>query len=179
MPLDRNHLLRVLVAERGPLLGFMFTVCRDRDLAEDMFQNLVVITSKSEPIVESREQFMSWARTTARYGLYNVMRKQRRQIPLTEHVVELLEDEWSATLQNRGSSQIDALEDCLQSLTPNVQELLKLRYDKGLTCEEVAHTLRRKLNAVHVALSRAYRVLAQCIETRLESEGGIHGRTSA
>jgi RNA polymerase sigma-70 factor (ECF subfamily) len=174
MMLDRNHLLRVLVAERGPLLGFMYTVCRDRDLAEDMFQNLVVITTEPLPEVETREQFIAWARTTARYGLYNAMRKQKRSIPLNEQVLDALEEEWDEIARHRGSMQADALEQCLRSLTPNVRNLLWLRYEKGLSCEEVAGTLNRRLNAVHVALSRAYRVLAQCIQGRLALERGTH-----
>jgi RNA polymerase sigma-70 factor (ECF subfamily) len=178
MPLDRNHLLKMLVAERGRLLGFMYTVCRDRELAEDMFQNLVVITTEHSPEVETREQFFSWARTTSRYGLYNAMRKQRRAIPLTDSVLTFLEDEWEAAYRDRGSSQADALEECMRSLTPNVRNLLWLRYDMGLTCAEVAEKLNRRLNAVHVALSRTYRVLAQCIEQRLASQGGSRGRNA-
>jgi RNA polymerase sigma factor (sigma-70 family) len=175
MQLDRNHLLKMLVAERGPLLGFMYTVCRDRDLTEDMFQNLVVITTEHSPSVETREQFFSWARTTARYGLYNAMRKQRKSVPLSDNVLTSLEDEWDIISRDRGSSRADALEDCMHSLTPNIRNLLWLRYDRGLSCAEVAEKLNRRLNAVHVALSRTYRVLAQCIERRLASEGGSRG----
>jgi RNA polymerase sigma-70 factor (ECF subfamily) len=175
MPLDRNHLLKILVAERGPLLGFMYTVCHDRDLAEDMFQNLVVITTEHSPDVETREQFFSWARTTARYGLYNAMRKRQKSIPLREEILSFLEDEWDVTSRDPGSSKADALEECLRSLTPNIRNLLWLRYDRGLSCAQVAETLNRRLNAVHVALSRTYRALAVCIEQRLASEGGNRG----
>jgi RNA polymerase sigma-70 factor, ECF subfamily len=164
--------LKMLVAERGPLLGFMYTVCRNRDLAEDMFQNLVVITTEHSPNVETREQFFSWARTTARYGLYNAMRKQRKSVALSENILSCLEEEWDIISKDHGSSRADALEDCMQTLTPNTRNLLWLRYDRGLSCAEVAQKLNRRLNAIHVALSRTYRVLAQCIEHRLASEGG-------
>jgi RNA polymerase sigma-70 factor (ECF subfamily) len=178
MALDRNHLLKMLVSERGSLLGFMFTVCHDRDMSEDMFQNLVVITTEHSPEVETREQFFSWARTTARYGLYNVMRKQRKSIPLSDNVLTFLEHEWETACRDRGSLQADALEKCMRSLTPNIRNLLWLRYERGLSCAEVAKTLNRRLNAVHVALSRTYRVLAECIEQKLASEGGAHGRNA-
>jgi RNA polymerase sigma-70 factor (ECF subfamily) len=174
MALDRNTLLKLLVAERGPLLGFMYTVCRDRDLAEDMFQNLVVIATEHQPVAQTREQFLSWARTTARYGLYNTMRKQRRSLPLDEDVIYSLEEVWQARSRVTGSSKVEALERCLRSLTPNVRNLLWLRYDKGLSCEEVASELKRNMNAVHVALSRAYKVLAECIQSRLRTGGGVH-----
>jgi RNA polymerase sigma-70 factor (ECF subfamily) len=174
MALDRNSLLKLLVSERGPLLGFMFMICRDRDLAEDTFQNLVVITTEHQPNVETREQFLSWARTTSRYGLYNAMRKQRRSMPLNEEIIDLLEEEWVAGSRHTGTSKVDALEQCLPSLSPNVRNLLWLRYDRGLSCEEVAGTLNRKMNAVHVALSRAYKVLAECIQSRLQVREGTH-----
>ena len=172
MPLDRNTLLRYLVAERGPLLGFMFMVCRDRDMAEDMFQNLVIVMTEHQPVVETREQFLSWARTTSRYRLYNAMRDQRREVPLNTDVISTLEKVWNSSSKFSGAAKGDALEQCLRRLTPGVRNLLWLRYEQGLSCQEVADALNRKINAVHVSLSRTYKVLAECIQRRVMASEG-------
>lgn len=175
--LDKNDLLRLLVAERGPLLGFVYSLCRDRDLAEDVFQNLVVLTSEKQPTVSGREHFLSWARTAARYEVNNAMRKRHRTIPLDPEVIDLLERQWDeADRQQTGPALAEALGHCLDRLTPNVRRLVRLRYDQGLTGDALAAAMDRTLNAVHVALSRAYRTLAGCIEARVgATEGGRHG----
>lgn len=50
-------------------------------------------------------------------------------------------------------------------LAPEVQQLLALRHDRGLSCEEIAQELGRPLGSVTKMLSRAYEQL----RTRLES----------
>src|SRR5271154_3867430 len=94
MPLDKNSLLRLLVAERGPLLGFLYSLARDRDLAEDCFQNLVVLISEKQPEVHDRQHFLAWVRRAARYEMNNALRKRQRTIPLDERVLEVLEKQW-------------------------------------------------------------------------------------
>jgi RNA polymerase sigma-70 factor, ECF subfamily len=175
MPLDKNSLLRLLVAERGPLCGFLYSLARDRDLAEDCFQNLVVITSEKQPEVHDRQHFLAWARRAARYEMNNALRKRRKTIPLDDKVLEVLEAHWQLADKQVGPSAADALQKCLGSLTPNVRNLVRLRYEEGLTGEELARTLNRTLNAVHVALSRAYRMLAECIDSRVLAEGKSDG----
>jgi RNA polymerase sigma-70 factor len=171
-PLDRSDLLRLLVAERGPLLGFIHSIARDRDIAEDVFQNVVIITSEKCPTVENREHFLSWARTVARYEVRTISRKQRRTVALDDAVMDALESEWNQVDRGSGPALAEALERCLGRLTPNIRNLLHLRYHRELTGEALAKSLNRKTNAVHVALSRAYRFLGECIERQLAREGG-------
>ena len=178
MAMDKNDLLRLLVAERGPLLGFIASLARDRDLAEDVFQTLVVLTSEKQPAVSSREHFLAWARTAARFEVNNALRKRKRTVPLDDHVVDLLEQQWTAADRQGGPALAEALEHCLGGLTPNVRNLLHQRYEKGLSGEALARSVDRKVNAVYVALSRAYRLLADCIEARVAvtAEGGRRDR---
>jgi RNA polymerase sigma-70 factor (ECF subfamily) len=176
MPLDKNSLLRVLVAERGPLLGFLYSLARDRDLAEDCFQNLVVIISEKQPVVNDRQHFLAWARRAARFEMNNALRKRRKTIPLDDKVLEALESQWQIADKQTGPLVAEALQKCLSSMTPNVRNLVRLRYEEGLVGEELARTLNRTLNAVHVALSRAYRMLAACIDSRIVAEGNSDAR---
>ena len=176
--LEKNDLLRLLVAERGPLIGFIYSLSRDRDLAEDVFQNLVVLTSEKRPVVNDREHFLAWARTAARFEVNNALRKKHRTIPLDEGVLSMLERHWDAADRHPGPALADALEPCLRQLTPNVRQLIKLRYEAGLTGDELARAMGRTLNTVHVALSRAYRLLAECIESRVVADGGVRGRST-
>jgi RNA polymerase sigma factor (sigma-70 family) len=52
-----------------------------------------------------------------------------------------------------------ALARALADLAPEVQQLLALRHDRGLSCEEIAEELGRPLGTVTKTLSRAYEQL--------------------
>jgi RNA polymerase sigma factor (sigma-70 family) len=171
MAFDKNDLLRLLVAERGPLLGFIASLARDRDLAEDVFQTLVVLTSEKCPRVDSRERFLSWARTAARFEVNNALRKRQRTITLDEDVLTLLEGQWATADRRPATAMGDALEQCLGQLTPGVRQMLRLRFEDDLSGEDLARAVGRTVNAVYVGLSRAYRSLAGCVEARVTDEG--------
>jgi RNA polymerase sigma-70 factor (ECF subfamily) len=164
MGLDKSEMLRLLVAERGPLLGFITSVSPDRAAAEDVFQTLVVITSEKPPVALTREKFLSWARTVARHESGRVMRRRRRTVMLDERVLDQLQDRWSVTDSSNAAQLSESLQRCLGRLTPNARGMLKLRFEESLSGEELAKALGRTVNTVYVALSRAYRALAQCIE---------------
>jgi RNA polymerase sigma-70 factor (ECF subfamily) len=171
MGLDRNDQLRLLVAERGPLLGFIASLARDRDLAEDVFQTLVVITSEKSPDLDTRERFLSWARTAARYEVNNALRKRHRTVALDDNVMDLLESQWAMADRKPATAIADALDRCLGALTDNARRMLRLRFEDGLSGEDLARALGRTVNTVYVGLSRSYRALADCIEARVaESE---------
>jgi RNA polymerase sigma factor (sigma-70 family) len=52
-----------------------------------------------------------------------------------------------------------ALARALSELAPEVQQLLALRHDRGMSCEEIARELGRPLGTVTKTLSRAYEQL--------------------
>ena len=167
MAFDKNDQLRLLVAERGPLLGFIVSLTRDRDLAEDVFQTLVVITSEKSPEVDSRERFLSWARTAARFEVNNALRKRQRTVALDDNVLTMLESQWSVADRRPANPLGEALEQCLGRLTSNVRRMLRLRFEDELSGEDLARALGRNVNTVYVSLSRSYRLLADCIEARI------------
>ena len=164
MNLDKSEMLRLLVAERGPLLGFITSVSPDRAAAEDVFQTVVVITSERPPTAETRERFLSWARTVARHEAGRVVRHRRRTVMLDDHVLDQLQERWSAADASTAAQQSEALHRCLERLTPNARGMLRMRFEESLSGEDLAKALGRTVNTVYVALSRAYRALAQCIE---------------
>ncbi|HLY09375.1 MAG TPA: RNA polymerase sigma factor [Planctomycetota bacterium] len=52
----------------------------------------------------------------------------------------------------------------VSELAPDVQQLLALRHDRGLTCEEIAQELGRPIGTVTKTLSRAYEHLRERLD---------------
>jgi len=85
-------------------------------------------------------------------------------------VLELLEDQWSATDATPAPAR-KALRECVEKLSPYARQLIRLRYVDELSALDVAERLNRSPNTIYVALSRTYRHLAGCVQRRLAREG--------
>src|SRR5438132_9885362 len=87
----------LLLSHRAMLLGYIVSIVRDPDLAEDVFQNVAIVVLDKAAAVAKDEEFPVWARRVARLESLTALR-QRKRAPelLDQSVLELLEDEWSA-----------------------------------------------------------------------------------
>jgi RNA polymerase sigma-70 factor, ECF subfamily len=72
----------------------------------------------------------------------------------------------SPALANRDDGPDLPLARAVGELAPEVQHLLALRHDRGLTCEEIAKELRRPIGTVTKTLSRAYEQLRARLEPK-------------
>ena len=64
----------------------------------------------------------------------------------------------------------DALSHCIEQITPNNRELLRLRYFERRNCTEVASIMGRKIETVYQALARLHKTLGDCVRSRIQNE---------
>ena len=93
----------------------------------------------------------------SRYGRYE---------GLSEELLATLAEEWPDAVDRRQQ----ALALCMEEVTPNNRELLRLRYFERRPCLEVAAVMGRKLESVYQALARIHRVLGDCVRERCKQE---------
>lgn len=83
-------------------------------------------------------------------------------------MLDMLAAEWPE------SSSVDAMQEalgqCIEQITPNNRELLRLRYFERRNCTDVAAIMGRKIETVYQALARLHKALGDCIRTRLQTE---------
>jgi RNA polymerase sigma-70 factor, ECF subfamily len=175
-PLDQEQLLlRAVLSERLKLLAFLRSIVRQRDIAEDLFQDLCVLVMKKADQIPDIARLPAWLRTAARQLAMNAMRKLgNRNLPLGEKVSELMEPHWRKMDATAGTAMSDALEACTASLSEPARQLLKKRYKDGLTGEELSRQFGRPIGSLYTTLSRIHKKLAECILRRLSSAGGSH-----
>jgi RNA polymerase sigma-70 factor (ECF subfamily) len=155
-----------LLEKRVLLTAYIANLTRDFHLAEDLFQEVCVKAVARAAEFESAQHVISWAFVTGRNRAIDAMRKRGAgQVELTEGLLETLAAEWPDKLQV--DPEQDALALCLEQVTPNNRELLRLRYFERRPCAEVAGIMGRKLETVYQALTRIHHVLANCIQNRL------------
>jgi RNA polymerase sigma-70 factor (ECF subfamily) len=161
----------LLLSHRAMLLGYIASIVRDADLAEDVFQNVAVVVLKKAGAVKNDAEFPAWARRVARLEALAALRQRKRSPELLdESVLELLEGHWAATDASPTPAR-KALRECVERLSPYARQLIRLRYVEDLSAKKVAEQLNRSPNTVYVALSRTYRLLAGCVQHKLARQG--------
>jgi RNA polymerase sigma-70 factor (ECF subfamily) len=161
----------LLLSHRAMVLAYIVSIVRDPDLAEDVFQNVAIVVLDKAGAVACDEEFPAWVRRVARLESLTALRKRKRAPELLDQsVLELLEDQWSAT-ESAPAPARKALRECVEKLSPYARQLIRMRYVEELSGQDVADRLNRSPNTIYVALSRTYRQLAGCVQRRLAREG--------
>ncbi len=173
-PLDQAGALRLLLANRAMLLGYINVITGDPTLTEDVFQEVSIVVMEKFPLVENTEGFRPWARTIARFQSLKAVNKRRANpVILAGEVIDRLDQAWEEhDREDPRASSVAALERCIAKLTPRAQELVQLRYHQDLSGQHIADRLRKPLNTIYVAISRIHRTLAECVRAELARSGG-------
>lgn len=176
-PLDQAGALRLLLANRAMLLGYINVITGDPTLTEDVFQEVSIVVMEKFAAVEDLEGFRPWSRTIARFQALKAVNKRRANpVVLTGETIDRLDQAWE--LHDRDdprASSVAALERCIAKLTPRAQELVQLRYHEDLSGQHIAERLRKPLNTIYVAISRIHRTLAECVRSELARSGRSGG----
>jgi RNA polymerase sigma-70 factor (ECF subfamily) len=140
---------------------------RDRHRAEDIFQEVAMILWRKFPDYNPEFAFGAWARGIALRKIMQTFEKDRKApVILSPQAMEAI-----ARFYDRENYAHDereqALQICIDKLSPKARRLIDLRYRKGLKLREMAQVLERKLDAVHKTLSRIRIRLRECIERQL------------
>jgi RNA polymerase sigma-70 factor (ECF subfamily) len=166
MGLSANTIVQVLLRERIRISASVLAILRDVHGADDVFQQVVLQALESPEHFREPEHLLAWALRAARHRALDILGKRGARC-LDQSVLEQLEQQWAAGRSEDLTSRLDALQHCMQKLPDRARELLRLRYEKGLSCTAVAQEVKRTVDAIYQNLSRIHRQLRQCIERQL------------
>src|SRR5262245_48277976 len=138
MAIESDLLLRVLLRERAKLLAYIASILRQRELVEDVFQEISLLALNKREEIDGEEHLMPWLRKAARFKALRVLETQPKAVSLEPDVIEALEAAWARTDAISVQDLRDALRVCLEKLTPKARRLVALRYDAELSGAEVA-----------------------------------------
>jgi len=162
---------RLFLRHGSVLRGFILGLLPDRNLSEDVFQELFLTLTRKADDFQPGTNFLAWARSVARLKVLEACRTHRGGPMLLDpeamHAIseaaDLEPDDWD---ERRA-----ALMRCLERLAPKAREIVELRYSvEQLSPPTIAERLAWSVNAVHVALSRARKFLQECTRRRLSLE---------
>jgi RNA polymerase sigma-70 factor (ECF subfamily) len=168
MRVSRQMLVQILLRERTQLLAWLLSALRDGHRSEDVFQDVMVRALEHEAGFDGEDGVRAWAWQVARHRAFELLRQSQRQAAVLDAaVLDRLADELRGREPGAATDRIDALGRCLEELTDNTREVVRLRYIEGLSARDVAARLQRQPEAIYKALTRIYATLSDFIERQM------------
>lgn len=168
MSTDHDQAIKALMAERAPLLGYIRAIVGDPHLAEDIFQDVVLVVVKKGAPADDAARFPAWIRTVARYEALGALRKRHQQVPFDDALLDAFDAQWAACEEAEPHRPaVEALRACLERLSPTSRKLVAAKYERSQSGEQIAAEVGRPVNTVYVALTRIHKALADCVRGRL------------
>jgi RNA polymerase sigma-70 factor (ECF subfamily) len=152
----------------GTLLAVVMRILRQRDLAEDALQDVFVrIWLQSRQYDQIRGRPLAWMISIARYRAIDLVRAQRRVVPIVEEDLppQLIAGDAAHEASGESSRTQNALQRCLEILSAPQQRCLLLAYQEGLSHTAVATTLGLPLGTVKGWIRRGLQSLRRCLES--------------
>lgn len=167
----------VVSQHRRWLRAFILTQVGKPHDADDLVQEVFLRAYANREKYDSRQPFGAWLRGIGR----NVVREYWRhcnRLPVTmeEESLAVLE-RVSAAEESRSSDpdhegrRILALKNCLEQLTERVRGMMRCRYTERLSSRSIAERLGMTAAGVDMGLSRARRLLLDCVSRKMERVG--------
>lgn len=168
---DMNeHFVQLIAEHQNRLYGYVYSLLGEHSRAADVLQETNMLLWRKSDEFDAAQPFLPWAFAIARYQVLAHLRDRKRDRLL-------LDAELAATISDEAQQQTghvdefhEALRQCLKTLTSANRDLIEHRYLRSATIADLARSLGRSTGAIKVALMRARRQLADCIQGRLAAE---------
>jgi RNA polymerase sigma-70 factor, ECF subfamily len=160
--------LESLYALAAPiLLAVLMKMLRNRDLAEDVLQDVFVkVWQQAGQFDRIRGRPLAWLISIARYRAIDIQRSQRPVVELTdvhldvEPALQVADTAGDATALGLGA----ALVRCLEQIAAPQRRCLALAYQQGLSHGEIARAVGEPLGTVKSWVRRSLLSLRRCLE---------------
>ena len=163
-----KRILQQLYADYGKeILLYLYSLCKDRDVAEDLMQETFEKALLS--LSENHTNMRAWLYLVARNLCYNAMKKEKRQVLPGEAEIQKIRENTRADILEEliKREQHRALYQALMQLSSPKREVLQLQYFGRLSLKEIAKVLQISPENARVLSCRARKEL----KAKLEEEG--------
>ncbi|HEX3030023.1 MAG TPA: sigma-70 family RNA polymerase sigma factor [Clostridia bacterium] len=145
---DKEAMISLVMAKKDEYYRLAYTYLLNSHDSMDAMQDMIVLLFKYIGSLKKHDAFYSWSKTILVNCCRNILRKQKKIVPL-EH------DSQEQYIENYQSKEqkID-IEEHIKRLNVNQQEVLKLRYYMGMDYESIAKLTKVPLGTVKSRISK-------------------------
>jgi RNA polymerase sigma-70 factor (ECF subfamily) len=172
---DETHMARVermVLEHQARLRAHIFARTGNPEVTDEIAQDVFLVAlRRMDEFDESRPAY-PWLKGIARNELREHWRRQARDSRIHRLEASLaarwMDREESTQAAEPVRSRLEALQVCTDRLSSRARSLIRMVYDEGLNCAQVAERLRRGAGAVRMAIHRVRMALRACVESKLK-----------
>ena len=118
---SHTELVRLLVKHRRSLFAYIYAVTRDRDVSDEIFQEVGVVVCDHAQRGTEVERFVGWAVGIARRQIaswYRTAQRRRQMVPMSDQMAEVLAQaiEENRKFLDQEETRFAFLQECLDGL---------------------------------------------------------------
>lgn len=162
-----DEFLGLLMANQRRVHAFILTLVPNSHDADDLLQETTLTMWRKYDTYTPGTDFTAWALAIARLEvLRHRQRHARARLLFSDELLEQMANETAEGVSRYDAWQ-EALSSCLNKLKPRDLELIKLRYQGGLTIKGVAQKIGRPVQGMYKVMARIHGALSDCAKRHL------------
>jgi RNA polymerase sigma-70 factor (ECF subfamily) len=166
--LRKSEFAEYLRAVQTRLYGYVHSLVRDLNDADDLFQQTTLILWNKFGEFDRQRSFFNWACGIARLQVANFLRSRgRRRLYFSDDLNLLLIEAQADLTSEELDSRRDALARCVERLRQRDRELLYECYGESSSVVGAADRRGRSPQSVYNSLRRIRRALFECVARTL------------
>lgn len=152
---------RVLKEFEGPLIGYAMKITKDRESAQDVVQE-TFLKLLDQPRSKVEDRLAPWLFTVCRNRALDTLRKGKRMTSVDHQTVISADPApFQKTEQKEESQHVMTL---VGHLPKNQQEVLRLKFQSGLSYREISEVLGLSVSNVGFLIHSALKTLRQQVK---------------
>ncbi len=170
MDQDRRTLdfLRLFVRHQQEIYAYLLILVPHEHDADDLFQDGMAVMWQKFDQFRPGTNFAAWGVRIMHYLVLDYRRKAARskRFLMKDVIFEALADHIPA-IQDEIAIRIEALRKCQASLDDRAKEIIKMRFERNVSIEDIAVHLKRSPRQVFRILGQISNVLLRCMNRTL------------
>ena len=168
-------MLKQFLEQRDAVMAYIRALTGDAAEAEDIFQEVAMVVAQEEQRGTQVKRFPAWVREVARRRVaehFRLNSQRNRHQQLHESMADVIDQAFAEneSMLNERQHRMMLLDECLMLLRGRAKQVVEMRYRQHQNNAQIAELLQWTVESVRVALSRARKTLAECVERRLRLE---------
>ncbi len=154
---------KIVMAYEHKLYGFIYSIIKDKQYAEDLTQEVFIRVYKHIKDVDPGKSFSAWILTIARNVSYDHIRKHAKVIVVDQIDVGIEASPENDYIKNEFKSSIDTY---VQMLPEHLRILIMHKYFEELSYKEISEKENLEIKTVKWQLHDARKKLMKLMDTK-------------
>lgn len=164
--IQSKEFVRLLTIHHPSIYAYIVSLVANFNDADDIMQETTSNMWEQFERFEPGTNFVAWGNKIAYYKVLELRRKKQRDkknIVFSEETFKKFAENVSKHGKDH-TELVQKLRDCISKLQPGDINLIKLRYLKSHSAQEISRRLHKSIRSIYYSISRIQGLLLKCMQ---------------